>query len=117
MDTPLEIIVTCCCCVCAPRGRARVLRHRAAVAVVCGWSVRRRLHLEIVLRLEELEELLERELAPLVDVEAVPQRPLGSAWAHLVLRRGDGLGEGDERQREVGECVLVVVDPLLGLRG
>ena len=94
-----------------------MLRHRAAAAVLCGWSVRRRLHLEIMLRLEELEELLERELAPLVDVEAVPQRPLGPAGAHLVLRRGDRLGEGDERQREVGERILVVVDALLGLRG
>eukprot|EP00965_Chrysotila_dentata_P243104 6205233-Pleurochrysis_carterae.AAC.1 len=76
----------------------------------------RRLHLEVVSLLEVVDELLERELAPLVDVEPVPERPLLARVADRPLGRGDGLGEAQKRQRQIGKGVLEVLNLLVGLQ-
>ena len=59
--------------------------------------------------LEPVYDLLQWRI--IAELEAVPERPLHVAV--LVLLRRDGLGETEERQREVDEAVLVVFE--LGL--
>ena len=62
--------------------------------------------LELVLALEKIEELLERHLA--LEVEAIPQRPLGRVV--LELRALDRFGEPEERQRQIDKAVFVRLD-------
>ena len=62
-----------------------------------------------MLALEPVDDFLERRVV--LELEAVPERPLGVAV--LVLLRCDGLREAEERQREVDEAVLVVLELIL----
>ena len=64
-----------------------------------------------MLRLEPINKLLQCRVV--LELEAVPERPL--SLAVLALLRCDGLGEAEERQREVDEAVLVVLELLLAV--
>ena len=67
--------------------------------------------LKLVLALEPVDDLLERRVV--LELEAVPERPLGVAV--LVLLRRDGLRETEERQCEVDKAVLVVLKLVLAV--
>ena len=67
--------------------------------------------LKLVLALEPVDDLLERRVV--LELEAVPERPLRVAV--LVLLRRDGLREAEERQCEVDEAVLVVLELVLAV--
>lgn len=67
--------------------------------------------LELVLGAEPVDDLAQRRVV--VELEAVPQRPLRAPV--LVLRRRDRLGEPKERQREVHEAVFVVLELVLAV--
>ena len=64
-----------------------------------------------MLLLEPIDNLLKRRVV--LELEPVPERPLGLAV--LALLRRDGLGEAEERKREVDEAVLVVLELLLAV--
>jgi hypothetical protein len=68
-------------------------------------------NVETVLLLEVVDDLLKCWVV--VEREAVPQRPLSCAV--LLLLRGNGLREADERQRKVDETVLEVVQLCLAV--
>lgn len=69
-------------------------------------ALRQHRDLQLVLVLEVVEELLERDLA--LDLEPVPERPLLVVVG--VRGRGDRLREAEEGQREVDKAVLEHVE-------
>ena len=64
-----------------------------------------------MLLLEPINNLLERRVV--LELEAVPERPLSAAV--LVLLRGDGLGEAEEGKSKIDEAVLVVFQLVLSI--
>lgn len=62
-----------------------------------------------MLLLEPVDDLLERRVA--LDLEAVPERPLGLVV--LLLGGRDGLREAEEGEGEVDEAVLVLLNVVL----
>lgn len=67
--------------------------------------------LKLVLLLEPVNDLRERRVV--LELEAVPERPLGRAV--LLLGREDRLGKAEERQSQVDEAILVLLNVLLAV--
>ena len=74
-------------------------------------SLRDHADVQFVLASEPVDNLLERRVV--LELEAVPERPLRVAV--LILLRRDGLREAEERQCEVDEAVLVVLELVLAI--
>ncbi len=66
-------------------------------------------HVELVLAREVIDDVLERRVV--LELEPVPERPVDAVVSALLRR--DGLREAEERQCQVDEAVLVVLQFLL----
>ena len=64
-----------------------------------------------MLLLEPVDDLLQRGVV--LELEAVPKRPLGRV--ELALLGSDGLGEAEERKGKIDEAVLVVLKLVLAV--